>query len=138
MLMGVAGSITQLGTSYVQFSFLLLVRTKRQIRTSWVLVLTLSAVSSVTIVGVRFPWNSLRSLLMMDVAELSTKKGIPFVSQEKAFSLGSAAVAYILMCNVGNLRCNMYAISDLLHRRVTPLKIGYRYTISISVREKLI
>ena len=51
--------------------------------------------------------------------------------------MGSAAVAYILMCNVGNLRCNIYAIDDLLQRRVRPLKIGYRYTISISVRDKI-
>ena len=97
-----------------------------------------SAVSSVTLVGVRCLWNSLHSLLIMDVAELSTTNGIPSVSQEKVFSLGSAAVAYILMCNVGNLRCDMYAINDLLQRRVRPLKIGYRYTISIIVGEILI
>ena len=48
--------------------FLLSVRTKRKIPTSWVVVLTPSAVSSVTLVGVRLPWKSLRSLLMMDVA----------------------------------------------------------------------
>ena len=76
-------------------------------------------------------------MMMMAVAELSTTKGIPSVSKEKAFSLESAAVAYILMCNVCNLRCDMYAINDLLQRRVRPLKIGDIYTISISVREKI-
>ena len=74
---------------------------------------------------------------MIAVAELSTTDGIPSVSHEKAFSLGSAAVAYILMCNVGNLRCDIYAINDLLQRRESPLKIGYRYTISISVIGKI-
>ena len=74
---------------------------------------------------------------MIDVAELSTTNGIPSISQEKAFSLGSAAVAYILMFNVGNLRWYIYAINDLLQRRVSPLKIGYRYTISISVIDKI-
>ena len=74
---------------------------------------------------------------MMDVAELSTTKGIPSVSQEKYFSLGSAAAAYILMCNVGNLRYDMYTINDLLQRRVRLLKIGYRYTMSISARDKI-
>ena len=74
---------------------------------------------------------------MMAVAELSTTNGIPSVSQEKVFSLGSAVVAYIRMCNVGILRCDMYAINDLLQRRVRPLNIGYRYTISISVRDKI-
>ena len=73
----------------------------------------------------------------MDVAELSTTNGIPYVSQDKVFSLGSAAVSYIRMCNVGNLRCEMYAINDLLQMQVRPLNIGYRYTISISVREKI-
>ena len=73
----------------------------------------------------------------MVVSELSTTNGIPSVSHEKAFSLGSAAVAYIIMCNVGNLRCDIYAINDLLQRRVRPLKIGYRYTISISVIDKI-
>ena len=71
---------------------------------------------------------------MIAVAELSTTNSIPSISQDKAFSLGSAAVAYILMCNVGNLRCDIYAINDLFQRRVRPLKIGYRYTISIGVR----
>ena len=51
--------------------------------------------------------------------------------------MGSEAVAYILMCNVGDLCCDIYAINDLLQRRVRPLNIGYRYTISISVREKI-
>ena len=74
---------------------------------------------------------------MMDVVELSTTNGIPYVSQEKAISLGSEAVAYILMFNVGNLRYNIYAINDLLQRRVRPLKIGYRYIISISVIDKI-
>ena len=74
---------------------------------------------------------------MMAVAELSTTNGIPYVSQEKFFSLGSAAVAYTLMCNVGNLSCDMYDINDLLQRRVRPLKIGYRYTVTISVRDKI-
>ena len=74
---------------------------------------------------------------MMAVAELSTTNSIPSVSQEKDLSLGSAAVAYILMCNVGSLRCDMYAINDLLQRRVSPLKIGYRYTISVSERDKI-
>ena len=30
----------------------------------------------------------------------------------------------------------MYAMNDLLQRRLRPLNIGYRYTISISVRDK--
>ena len=79
MLMGVAGSNNQPGTPYSWFIFVLSVRTKRQIPTSWVLVLTLSAVSSVTLVGVRCPWNSMCSLLMMAVAELSMTSGIPSV-----------------------------------------------------------
>ena len=137
MLMGVTISNRQPGTAYVCGIFVLSVRTKRQIPTSWVLVLTQSAVSSVTLVGVRCLWNSLRSLLMMAVAELSTTNGIPSVSQEKVFSLGSAAVAYIPIFMVGNLRCDMYALNDPPQRRIRPLNIGYRYTISINVREKL-
>ena len=97
-----------------------------------------SAVSSVTLVGVRCLWNSLHSLLIMDFAELSTTNGIPSVSQVKGFSLGSAAVPYICMFKVGNLRCDIYAINYLPQRRIRPLNIGYRYTISISEREKLI
>ena len=58
---------------------------------------------------------------MMAVAELSTTDGIPSVSQEKVFSLSSAAVEYMLICNVGNLRCDMYDINDLLQKRARPL-----------------
>ena len=74
---------------------------------------------------------------MIAVAKLSTTNGIPSVSQEKAFSLGSVDVAYIFMCNVGNLRCDRYAINDLLQRHVRPLNIGNGYTISIHVIDQI-
>ena len=40
--------------------------------------------------------NNFRSLLMIDVAELSTTNRIPYVSHEKGLSLGRTDVAKVL------------------------------------------
>ena len=63
-------------------------------------------------------------------------KQYPICIPGESFLIG-VSVAYILMCNVGNLRCDIYAIDDLLQRHVRPLNIGYKYSISISVRGKI-
>ena len=62
--------------------------------TNLVVVESPSAVSRVTLVGFKGPTNSLRTLQIIPVAELSITKGMPSVSQENALSslAGLAAV----------------------------------------------
>ena len=69
--------------------------------TSFVLVLSPSAVSSVIVVRVNLLVNNMRSFLMIVVVELSNTKGIPSISHEDVLSLGRNVVADILIFMVG-------------------------------------
>ena len=60
-----------------------LVSTRHKVLTSFVVVVSSSAVTNVTIIGVRELVNSLHSLNIITVAYLSTTNGIPSVYQEK-------------------------------------------------------
>ena len=86
-------------------SFLSSVSTRRKSPTSFVVVVTPSAVAKVTLVGVSGPVNSLCSLYILAVAELSTTNGIPSMSQEMVLSPELALAAKDLICNLGKDLC---------------------------------
>ena len=91
----------QPGILYVWCSFLSLVSTRRIIPTNFVLALVPSAVSSIILVGMSLPVNTLRMFQMMAVVELSTTNVNPSVSQAKDSSLGRF-VAKTFTCIVGS------------------------------------
>ena len=105
-----------------------------------------SDVSKVMLIGEICPVNSLRSLHIIYVDELSTIKGIPSVSQEKELSPLPASTAKTLMWSLGkNLcrfqRCRPWLMKifkmRFIQRLFRPLKIGYKYTNSISINESI-
>ena len=105
-----------------------------------------SVISKVMLIGERCPVKSLRSLHIIDVAELSTIKGFPSVSQEKELLPSPASAAKTLMWSLGKCLCRFRRHRPWLtkifkmrfiQRLIRPLKIGYKYTNSISVNESI-
>ena len=130
-------------------SFLSLVSTRRKSPTSFFVAVRLSAVANVTIIGVSGPVNSLCSLHIIAVAELTTINGIPSVSQEKALLPELALAAKALICNLVKGLCRfrwrmpllkktfekIYAPMRLNQRLIRPCRIWYKYENSISTKD---
>ena len=80
MLIGDSGSNMRLVILYAWYVFTLSVRTRHIVPTNFVLALIPSAVSSIILVGVRWPVKNLCVLQMIAVVDFSTKNGNTSVS----------------------------------------------------------
>ena len=124
---------------------MLLVSTRRKETKRFVVVVMPSEVSTIMPVGIRGQVNSLRSLHIIPIAELSTTNAIPSVSQEKSLSPELALTEKDKICNLGKGLCRFQRRQPLLtkifeklcapmslkQRLIRSCRIGYKYTNSI-------
>ena len=152
---GVFGSNTQQGIIYKWCFLASSVSINFILPTSLVAVVSPSAFSRVTNLGISGPVNNHLWLLIMAVAELSTTKGVLYISHEKESLIWAYAVAnaltYIVSIGLHFARRNITWLTikfllslakieenmNLDQCRMNPLTTWYKYINSIRVSESI-